>query len=95
MARLPLAVRVDLLNQRLVDVYASLAHRSTCVCRFHGGAGKGASRIDPLLVDTRLAMVLRGAEPVEGTRIKEHAPVRFVPGDGVGGAVGGQMRRAT
>ena len=68
-----------LLTRRLVDADSELAATAgrSPLCSYVGVRGGRPTRIDGLLVDTRLAALLRGSEVLPACGIPHHRPVRF------------------
>ena len=68
-----------LLTRRLVDAASELAATAPPppLCSYVGVRGGHPTRIDGLLVDTRLAALLRGSEVLPACGIPHHRPVRF------------------
>ena len=77
--RAPPSVLASLLTRRLVDAYLELAFAlgRDPLCLYQGPEVTRPSRIDGLLVDTRLATLLHAAERLPRGAIPGHAPVRF------------------
>ena len=77
--RAPPSVLASFLTRRLVDADLELASAlgRDPLCSYQGLEGTRPSRIDGLLVDTRLATLLHTAERVPRGAIPGHAPVRF------------------
>ena len=72
-------VLASLLTRRLVDADLELASAlgRDPLCSYRGPEGTRPSRIDGLLVDTRLATLLHAAELLPRGAVPGHAPVRF------------------
>ena len=68
-----------LLTRRLVDADSELAAAAgrPPLCSYAGVRGGRPTRIDGLLVDTRLAALFRGSEVLPACGIPHHRPVRF------------------
>ena len=68
-----------LLTRRLVDADSELAATAgrSPLCSYVGVRGGRPTRIDGLLVDTRLAALLRGSQVLPACGIPHHRPVRF------------------
>ena len=83
-----------LLTWRLVDADSEMAAAAgrAPLCSYVGVRGGRATRIDGLLVDTRLAALLRGSEVLPACGIPHHRPVRFEPARRGGGAECRQAR---
>ena len=77
--RAPPSVVASLLTRRPVDADLELASAlgPDPLCSYQGPEGTHPSRIDGLLVDTRLAALLHAAERLPRGAIAGHAPVRF------------------
>ena len=77
--RAPPSVLVSLLTRRLVDADLELASAPgrDPLRSYQGPEGTRPSRMDGLLVDTRLATLLHAAERLPRGAIPGHAPVRF------------------
>ena len=77
--RAPPSVLASLLTRRLVDADVELASAlgRDPLCSYQGPEGTRPSRIDGLLVDTRLVTLLHTAERLPRGAIPGHAPVRF------------------
>ena len=77
--RAPPSVLASLLTRRLADADLELATAlgRDPLCSYHGPEGTRPSRIDGLLVDTRLAALLHAAERLPQGAISGHTPVCF------------------
>ena len=77
--RAPPSVRASLLTRQLADADLELATALGRVplCSYHGPEGTRPLRIDGLMVDTRLAALLRAAERLPRGAISGHTPVCF------------------
>ena len=77
--RAPPSILGALLVLRLVDADLELASATgrAPLCSYQGPEGTRPSRIDGLLVDTQLAVLLRTAEVLPRRAIRGHTPVRF------------------
>ena len=77
--RTPPSVLASLLTRRMVDADLELASAlgRDPLYLYQGPEGTRPSRIDGLLVDTRLATVLHTAQRLLRGAIPGHAPVRF------------------
>ena len=77
--RAPPSVLASLLTRRLADADLELATAlgRDPLCSYHGPEGTRPSRIDGLLVDTRLAALLHAAEQLPQGAISGHTPVCF------------------
>ena len=79
LARVPPSVLMALLTRCLVDADKELAAERglPCGCRFDGGANKRPTRIDGLLVSTRLAVALRDVRWIAESGIPGYTPAEF------------------
>ena len=77
--RAPPSILASLMTRWLVDADLELASARgrDPLCLYQGPEGTRPSRIDGLLVDTRLATLLHAAERLPRGAIPRHAPVRF------------------
>ena len=87
------SVLASLLTRRLVDADLELASAlgRDPLCWYHGPEGTRPSRIDGLLVDTRLATLLHAAERLPRGAIPGHTPSMLRPPPAGGVAAGGQV----
>ena len=93
--RAPPSVLASGLTRRLVDADLELAAAQgrDPLCSYQGPEGTRPSRIDGLLVNTRLATLPHTAERLPRGAIPGHAPVRFdLPPPAGGVAAGGEVR---